>query len=183
MMVPRAGPGVTGPGVPTEVGASGPGARDASRCTVLPVAPTATTDQRGTPVTTTHVDSTASTLRPPLPVRAAALVLVPLALVSTAGLILFTFVRVEGPVGPGAVFAAFVLATTASALAALPGLLRGRLEAWAVVTTWSCCYTYWSVYKVFGEREYESVGFLAAGVVLIALLTSRGARAFAGAAR
>ena len=135
-------------------------------------------------MTTTHVDRTAvPTVRPPLAVRAAALLLVPLVLVSTTGLVLFTVVWGEGPVGAGAVFAAFVLATTASAVAALPGLLRGRLEAWAVVTVWSCCYTYWSVYKVFGEREYESAGFLAAGIALVALLTSRSARAHAGASR
>ena len=135
-------------------------------------------------MTTTHVDrTTPSAARAPRSVRAAALLLVLLALVSTTGLLLFTFVWGEGPVGAGAVFAAFVLATTASAVAALPGVLRGRLEAWAVATVWSCCYTYWSVYKVFGEREYESAGFLAAGVALVALLTSRSARVFAGAAR
>jgi len=131
-------------------------------------------------VTTLHEHRTA---RPPLAVRAAALLLVPLVLVSTTGLVLFTLVWGEGPVGAGAVFAAFVLATTASAVAALPGLLRGRLEAWAVVTLWSCCYTYWSVYKMFGEREYESAGFLAAGIALVALLTSRSARAYAGVPR
>ena len=135
-------------------------------------------------MTPTPLDrTTTSAARPPLAVRAAALLLVPLALVSTTGLVLFTTVWGEGPIGAGAVFAAFVLATTASAVAALPGLLRGRLEAWAVITTWSCCYTYWSVYKVFGEREYESAGLLATGVVLVALLTSRGARTYAGAAR
>ena len=135
-------------------------------------------------MTTTHVDRTpVPTARPPLAVRAAAALLVPLFLVSTTGLVLFTVVWGEGPVGAGAVFAAFVLATTASAVAALPGLLRGRLEAWAVVTVWSCCYTYWSVYKVFGEREYESAGFLAAGIALVALLTSRSARAHARASR
>ena len=127
--------------------------------------------------------SSPSPARPPVAVRAAALLLVPLALVSTTGLVLFTVVWGEGPVGAGAVFAAFVLATTASAVAALPGLMRGRLEAWAVVTVWSCCYTYWSVYKVFGEREYESAGLLAAGIALVALLTSRSARAHAGATR
>jgi hypothetical protein len=108
-------------------------------------------------VSTTHVDRTAvptvrrrspSGPRPCCSSRSSS--------VSTTGLVLFTVVWGEGPVGAGAVFAAFVLATTASAVAALPGLLRGRLEAWAVVTVWSCCYTYWSVYKVFGEREYES---------------------------
>ena len=135
-------------------------------------------------MTATQLDRTAtSPARPPLAVRAAALLLVPLVLVSTTGLVLFTTVWGEGPIGAGAVFVAFVLATTASAVAALPGLLRGRLEAWAVVTTWSCCYTYWSVYKVFGEREYESAGLLATGVVLVALLTSRSARAHAGVAR
>jgi hypothetical protein len=133
---------------------------------------------------TTHVGHTpSSSVRPPLAVRAAALLLVPLALVSTAGLVLFSFVWTDGPIGAGAVFAAFVLATTASAVAALPCLLRGRLEAWAVVTVWSCCYTYWSVYKVFGEREYESAGFLATGLALVALLTSRSARTHAGDAR
>jgi hypothetical protein len=135
-------------------------------------------------VTTTSIDRTRlQPARPPLAVRAATVLLVPLALVSTAGLLLFTFLWGEGPVGAGAVFAAFVLATTASAVAALPGLLRGRLEAWAVVTVWSCCYTYWSVYKVFGEREYESAGFLATGIALVALLTSRSARAHAGVTR
>ena len=135
-------------------------------------------------MTAPHLDRTIpSAVRAPLAVRAAAALLVPLVLVSTTGLVLFTFVWGEGPLGAGAVFAAFVLATTASAVAALPGLLRGRLEAWAVVTLWSCCYTYWSVYKVFGEREYESAGFLATGIAVVALLTSRSARTHAGAGR
>ena len=135
-------------------------------------------------MTAPHLDrSIPSAVRAPLAVRAAAALLVPLVLVSITGLVLFTFVWGEGPLGAGAVFAAFVLATTATAVAALPGLVRGRLEAWAVVTTWACCYTYWSVYKVFGEREYESAGLLVAGAVLVALLTSRSARAHAGAAR
>ena len=134
-------------------------------------------------MTPTLTDRTPTRTRSPLAVRAAALLLVPLVLVSTTGLVLFTFVWGDGPLGAGAVFAAFVLATTASAVAALPGLVRGRLEAWAVVTLWACCYTYWSVYKVFGEREYESAGFLVTGVAIVALLASRSARAHAGVGR
>ncbi len=122
-------------------------------------------------------------LRSPLAVRAAAGLVLLLAAVSTAGLVMFGFVWNDDPLGPGVVFAAFMLATAATAVAALPSLLRGSLTGWAVTGVWGCCYTYWSVYKVFGEQEFESIGFLAAGCGVVALLATRSARVHAGTAR
>jgi Cys-tRNA synthase (O-phospho-L-seryl-tRNA:Cys-tRNA synthase) len=39
------------------------------------------------------------------------------------------------------------------------------------------------VYKVFSEQEFESLGFLAAGAGVVALLASRPARVHAGVTR
>jgi hypothetical protein len=121
--------------------------------------------------------------RSPLAVRAAAGLVVLLATASTAGLLLFGVVWSDDPLGPGVVFTAFMLATAVTAVAAVPSLLRGSLIGWAVTGLWGCCYTYWSVYKVFGEQEFESAGFLAAGCGVVALLATRSAREHAGTAR
>lgn len=121
--------------------------------------------------------------RSPLAVRAGAALLVLTAAASTVGLVMFGLVWADDPLGPGAVFTAFMLATAVTALAAVPSLLRGSALGWALTLGWGCCYTYWSVYKVFGEGEYESAGFLAAGAGVVALLASRAAREHAGTAR
>lgn len=131
--------------------------------------------------------STAPTARPttrsPLAVRAGAALLVLVAAASTAGIVMFGLVWNDDGLGAGSVFVAFMLATAFTALAAVPSLLRGEVLGWAVTFGWSCCYTYWSVYKVFGEEEFESLGFLAAGIGTVALLASRPARAHAGLTR
>ena len=121
----------------------------------------------------------ARTAAPPLPVRAGAALLALTVSASTVGLVLFGVVWNDDPLGAGLVFLAFMLATAATALAALPALLRGSLLGWALTLGWGCCYTYWSVYKVFGEREFESLGFLAAGTGVVALLLTPAARAHA----
>ena len=123
------------------------------------------------------------TVRSPLTVRAAAALLVLLATASTFGTVMFGFVWDDEPFGAGLVFVAFMLATAVTAIAAVPSLLRGEALGWAVNFGWACCYTYWSVYKVFGEREFESTGFLLAGCGVVALLASRTARVHAGIAR
>ena len=134
-------------------------------------------------MTATAPPSTPSSLGSPPVVRAAAALLVLLASTSTLGLVLFGFVWEDEPFGAGLVFVAFMLATAVTAVAAVPSLLRGEALGWAVTLGWGCCYTYWSVYKVFGERELESTGFLLAGCGVVALLATRTARVHAGIAR
>ena len=121
--------------------------------------------------------------RSPLAVRLGASLLVLLAAASTVGLVLFGVVWNDDPLGLGTVFLAFMLVTALTAVAAVPSLLRGSLAGWVVCTLWGCCYTYWSVYKVFGEEEVESMGFLAAGTGVVYLLLTRSARAYAGVHR
>jgi hypothetical protein len=125
----------------------------------------------------------ATAVRSPWLVRAAAALLVLLAAASTLGVVLFSLVWSDDPIGSGTVFAAFMIVTAVTAIAAVPALLRGEAVGWAVTFLWGCCYTYWSVYKVFAEEELESAGFLAAGAGVVALLSSRAARTHAGIAR
>ena len=124
-----------------------------------------------------------STLRSPLVVRAAAALLVLLAAVSTFGLVMFSFVWGDHGVGVGVVFAVVAVAAALTAVAAVPSLLRGDRTGWAVAFVWSCCYTYWSTYKVFAEEEFESALFLVVGAGVVTLLSTRGARAHAGITR
>lgn len=124
-----------------------------------------------------------SSVRSPVAVRAAATLLVLLAAASTFGLVMFSFVWGDHGLGVGAVFSVVAVATAVTAVAAVPSLLRGDPLGWTVTFIWSCCYTYWSVYKVFAEEEFESTAFLVVGVVVVALLSTRGARAHAGLAR
>lgn len=122
-------------------------------------------------------------VRSPWFVRAAAALLVLLAAASTAGVVLFSVIWNDDPISSGAVFAAFMIVTAVTAVAAVPALLRGEATGWAVTLLWACCYTYWSVYKVFAEAEFESVGFLATGVAVVGLLSTRAARRHAGISR
>jgi FtsH-binding integral membrane protein len=122
-------------------------------------------------------------VRSPWPVRSAAALLVLLALASTVGVVLFGVIWNDDPIGSGAVFAAFMIATAVTAIAAVPALLRGEATGWAITLLWGCCYAYWSVYKVFAEEEFESLGFLVAAVGVVALLCSRAARTHAGISR
>ena len=124
-----------------------------------------------------------NTVRVPMAVRAGAVLLGLLLAVSTVGLVLHGIVWSDEPFGAGLVFAAFMLATAATAAAAIPSLLRGSALGWALTFGWACCYTYWSVYKVFGEQEWVSLTFLGAGAVVVTLLASRAARTHAGIAR
>lgn len=114
--------------------------------------------------------------RSPLTVRVAAALLVLLAAVSTFGMIMFGLVLSEDPIGAGTVFVAFGIAAAVTAVASVPRLLRGDRLAWSICLIWGCSYTYWSVYKVFAEEEFESVGFLTAGIGVVCMLLARSTR-------
>ena len=114
--------------------------------------------------------------RAPLPVRAAAALTVPLVGVSGLGLTMFGVVWNDDLVSPSLVFTVVALVGLLTALAALPSLLRGDRAGWLLSTGWAAAYSYWSVYKVFVEEEFESTPFLVAGVLVCALLLTRGAR-------
>lgn len=124
-----------------------------------------------------------SSVRSPLTVRAGAVLLALAAAASTVGVVMFGLVLSDDPLGASTVFVAFMIATAVTAVAAIPSLLRGAALGWGLTLGWACCYTYWSVYKVFAEEEFESAGFLAAGIGVIALLASRSARVHAGVTR
>lgn len=134
-------------------------------------------------MTVTAPSALASSARSPLTVRAGAALLALTALASTVGVVMFGLVWSDDPLGASTVFVAFMIATAVSALAAIPSLLRGSALGWGIALGWGSCYTYWTVYKVFAEEEFESVGFLAAGIGVIALLASRSARAYARVTR
>jgi hypothetical protein len=121
-----------------------------------------------------------ATTRSPLSVRAGAALLVLLAAASTFGVVMFGFVWADDPLGAGTVFVAFAIAAAVTAVASVPRLLRGDRLAWSICLLWGCSYTYWSVYKVFAEEEFESVGFLAAGTGVVCLLLTRSAREHVG---
>lgn len=101
---------------------------------------------------------------------AAAVLLLLLVGAHVAGGVMFGFVWTDDPVGPGLVFLATVVVVGLTALAAVPGLLRGDRTAWAVAAAWAFAYEYWTVYKVFGELEWISLPHLVAGAALLALL-------------
>lgn len=110
------------------------------------------------------------TRRAPGAVRAAAVLLPLLALASSAGVVMFTLFLIADPMTPVLVFTAMFLATAVTAIAAVPGLLRGDRTAWVVAVAWSAAYSYWSVYKVFTYPEFEAAPLLAAGLLLLGLL-------------
>lgn len=124
-----------------------------------------------------------SSVRSPLVVRAGAALLVLLAAASTFGLVMFSFVWGDHGVGVGVVFSVVAVGAAVTAVAAVPSLLRGERAGWAIAFVWACCYSYWSVYKVFAEEEFESAVLLAVGVGIVALLSTGRARAHAGMAR
>lgn len=114
--------------------------------------------------------------RAPLTVRAAAALTVPLVGVSGLGLVMFGAVWNDDLASPSLVFTVVALAWLLTVLAALPSLLRGDRAGWLLSTGWAAAYSYWSVYKVFVEEEFESTPFLVAGVLVCALLLTRSAR-------
>jgi hypothetical protein len=124
----------------------------------------------------TTLTATGARTRAPLTVRAAAVLFALLVTASTFGLVMFTVVWTDDPVGPGLVFAAVALAAAVTAVAAIPALLRGDRTGWLVVLGWTVAYDYWTVYKVFGLPEYESWPFLVAGLALLALLAAPATR-------
>ena len=119
--------------------------------------------------------------RSPLVVRVAAVLIALLNVASTTGLVLFSTVWNDDPIGTSLVFAATALAATATVLAALPALLRGDRLGWLVCLGWTLVYDYWTVYKVFGEPEPESWPFLVVGLSALALLVSPRTRTHVGA--
>lgn len=125
---------------------------------------------------TASTTAPASARRSPVTARAAAVLLVLLALVSTFGVLMFGVVLNEDPVGSGVVFVAVHLAAAVTAVAALPALLRGERTGWLLATGWAWAYTYWSVYKVFGEGELESWPFLTVGLIVLGLLLAPATR-------
>lgn len=131
-------------------------------------------------MTLTSSTGAPSSVRAPLPVRFAAGLLVLLAAVSSFGVVMFSFFWGDSGLGAGAVFAAVALTAAVTAVAAVPSLLRGQPAGWAVTTGWATAYTYWSVYKVFAEGEFQSAGFLVAAIVLLTLLLTPRARSHAG---
>ena len=124
----------------------------------------------------TTVAAPAARTRAPLTARAAAVLLALLVTASTFGLVMFTLVWTDDPVGLGLVFSAVTLAAAATALASIPALLRGDRTGWLVVLAWTISFDYWTVYKVFGLPEYESWPFLVAGLALLALLAAPATR-------
>lgn len=123
----------------------------------------------------TAPSSTTVRRRPPAPVIAAAVLTGILMAFNSFGLVYFgLFV---GPdVNPGAgspaavAFAAVGLAYSITALASLPGLLRGRRTAWHLLTCAIAALVLFSCYKIFAEGETDSVVFLAADLVVAVLL-------------
>ncbi len=111
-----------------------------------------------------------------LPVLVAACLLTLLALVHSIGLVVFAVIVPDEVLHPGLVFAAVAFAAAVTAVAAIPGLLRGRRTAWLVTLGWTVTLSYWGVYKVFVEREYESIGFLVVSLLIVALLLTPAAR-------
>jgi hypothetical protein len=110
-------------------------------------------------------------------VRAAAVLTTLLIAASMVGLVMFGFVWNDDPISSGLVFEAVALAAAATAVAALPSLLRGDRLAWLVGVGWLVTYDYWTVYKVFAEPEPESWPFLTVGLAALALLLTPSARA------
>ncbi len=104
----------------------------------------------------------------------AAVLLVLLAIVSSAGMIYFGFFYSEP--SAGVVFAAIGVAQHATGLATLPGLLRGSRTPWLVAVGYAWSYSFWSVYKVFAESETSSVPYLVVSLALLGLLLAPATR-------
>jgi hypothetical protein len=108
--------------------------------------------------------------RMPLTTKVACGLLVPLAALSAFGAVMFGVVWDDDGLGSGLVFTAVHLALAVTAVAAVPSLLRAERIGWLLTTGWSFAFSYWSVYKVFAEEEFESTPFLVVGLVVLGLL-------------
>lgn len=135
------------------------------------------------PPVTASTTSAARAKASPWTVRVAAGLLALTAAVHALGVVLFGLVWADDPVGPGVVFTSVALVAAVTAVGALPTLLRGSPVGWCLAAGWAFGYTYWSVYKVFVEEEFESTGFLLAGIGVVALLATASARRHAGLIR
>lgn len=93
-----------------------------------------------------------------------------LALAHAAGVIYFTLVVPDDPVGPGLLFGAVAVAGAVTALAAVPGLLRHSLVAWIIALCWIVAVGFWGVYKIAYEDETEGLIAQGLGYILITLL-------------
>jgi hypothetical protein len=119
--------------------------------------------------------STVLRRRPPVPVIAAAALIVLLMAFLGFGFIYFG-VFVSADVNPDAgspsavAFTAVGLVFAITALASLPGLWRGRLAAWHVLTCVITALIFFGCYKILVEGESDSVVFLAADLVVLVLL-------------
>jgi hypothetical protein len=118
--------------------------------------------------------------RAPLGARVAVVLLALLVLAHVVGGVLFGLVWADDPLDPGLVFLAMVVAGGATALAAIPGLLRGDRTAWLLATGWTVAFDYWTVYKVFTYPEMSSLPHLVVGLLLLGLLVSPSVRDAAG---
>ena len=132
-----------------------------------------------TPTPTTSSPTTLAT-RTPLAARVAAGLLALLVLAHVTGGVLFGLVWADDPVGPGLVFLAAVVAAGVTALASIPGLLRGDRTAWLLATGWTVAFDYWTVYKVFAYPEWSSLPHLVVGLVAAGLLLTPSVRRAAG---
>lgn len=102
------------------------------------------------------------------PIRLAAGILLGLlALVLAGGTVYFTLVA---PAEKLVAWAVVALAATVSALASVPGVVRGSRLSWTVALCWTTALLYWSLYKITVEGETESVVFLAAEILIVVLL-------------
>lgn len=127
-------------------------------------------------MTDTTTTPTARNRRAPLTTRAAAVLLVLLALLHGAGVAFFTLVASPDPFGPVLGFTAVALAAAVTALAAVPGLLRGSHPAWVVALCWAGAFAYWTAYKIPVEDEPEGLVFLAVDLLLLGLLLAPATR-------
>ncbi|HVL85898.1 MAG TPA: hypothetical protein VM367_16645 [Pseudonocardia sp.] len=108
--------------------------------------------------------------RAPLTIRVAATLLALLALWHGAGVTFFTLVATADPFGPVLGFTAVAVAGAVTALAAVPGLLRGNRAAWLVALCWAIAFGYWTAYKIPVEDEPEGLVLLAVDLLLLGML-------------
>jgi hypothetical protein len=98
------------------------------------------------------------------------------ALASSAGTVYFGLISGDVAAGTSVVVVAVTLAQHATALATVPGLLRGSRTAWLVALGYEWSFSFWTVYKVTVEGGNESLLFLGANLAVVALLLSPATR-------